>query len=61
MRNHIAQSSIEAAEKGDFCEARMLLKILENPFSEEPVDKILSEFDQDGKHFWLGFFNSLEV
>ncbi len=35
MRNYIAQNAIEAAEKGDYTEVRRVLKMLENPFSEE--------------------------
>jgi len=41
LRNHIVQNAIEKAEKDDFSEARALLKILENPYSEEPVEKII--------------------
>ncbi|CAF0971086.1 unnamed protein product, partial [Brachionus calyciflorus] len=46
LRNHIAQDAIENVDKNDFTGANMLLRILENPFSDEPVEKILSDFDQ---------------
>ena len=35
MRNYIAQNAIEAAEKGDYSEVRKVLKLLENPYSED--------------------------
>lgn len=54
LRNHLAQNAIEAAEgKEDFDEAKMLLKVLENPFSDEPLDKILSEFDKNSRLFCI--------
>ena len=46
LRNHIVQDAIEKAEINEFTHSRMLLKVLENAFSEDPVDKILAEFDQ---------------
>lgn len=49
LRNHLAQAAIEAADKGDFVEARMLLTVLENPFSDKPLEEILHEFDKNGK------------
>ena len=48
MRNHLAQVAIEGAENGDNTEAKMLLKVLENPFSEKPLGEILNEFDKNG-------------
>ena len=36
--------SIEMATVDKFVEAKMFLKLLENPYSDEPLDKILSEF-----------------
>ena len=45
----MAQAAIEAAENGDFSEARMILAVLENPFSDKPLEEILSQFDQKGK------------
>ena len=35
LRNYIAQNAIEAAEKGDYSEVRRVLKILENPYSDD--------------------------
>jgi hypothetical protein len=41
----VAQSAIESIEiNGLYNEAQMLLKILENVYSEEPLEKILEEF-----------------
>ncbi|CAH3179204.1 unnamed protein product [Porites lobata] len=34
LRNYIAQNAISAAEKGDFSEVQQLLKLLENPYSD---------------------------
>lgn len=52
LRNHIAQMAIEKAEKNDFSEARALLKLLENPFNDEPVERILEE-EFKGTCKWL--------
>jgi hypothetical protein len=38
------QNAIEKAEKNEYTEARALLKLLENPYSEEPIENLLSEF-----------------
>uniref|UniRef100_A0A8C5Z1T9 Selenoprotein O n=1 Tax=Marmota marmota marmota TaxID=9994 RepID=A0A8C5Z1T9_MARMA len=35
LRNYIAQSAIEAAEKGDFSEVRRVLKLLESPYHSD--------------------------
>lgn len=35
LRNYIAQNAISAAEKGDFTEVRRVLKLLENPYSDD--------------------------
>ena len=35
LRNYIAQRAIEKAEKGDYSEARKVLKLLENPYDEQ--------------------------
>jgi uncharacterized protein YdiU (UPF0061 family) len=37
LRNHLAQHAIELAQKKDFSEVARLLKILENPFTSQPV------------------------
>ncbi|KAM7433522.1 hypothetical protein ABFA07_016237 [Porites harrisoni] len=34
LRNYIAQNAISAAEKGDFSEVQQVLKLLENPYSD---------------------------
>jgi len=44
LRNHLAQDSIEHAERDDFERARIFLKILENPFSNESIENILIDF-----------------
>ncbi|MCA1624216.1 MAG: YdiU family protein [Acidobacteria bacterium] len=36
LRNHIAQSAIEKAQKGDYTEVNTLLEILQKPFDEKP-------------------------
>lgn len=38
LRNYIAQQAIDAAEKGDYSEARKVLKILQHPFSDDPLE-----------------------
>lgn len=38
LRNHIAQRAIDAAEKGDYSEARKVLKILQHPYSDDPLE-----------------------
>jgi uncharacterized protein YdiU (UPF0061 family) len=37
LRNHLAQNSIELAQKKDFSEVARLLKILENPYKSQAV------------------------
>lgn len=36
LRNHLAQAVIEKAESGDFGEVDVFLKVLQNPFDEQP-------------------------
>ena len=36
LRNHLAQTAIEKAQKKDYTEIERLLKILQNPFDEQP-------------------------
>ena len=36
LRNHLAQAAIERAQQGDFSETQRLLKVLEQPFDEQP-------------------------
>lgn len=38
LRNYIAQNAINAAEKGDYSEVNRVLKILENPYTEDDLD-----------------------
>ncbi|KAG2469110.1 SELO protein, partial [Polypterus senegalus] len=35
LRNYIAQNAIDAAERGDYSEVNRVLRVLENPFSDE--------------------------
>ena len=35
LRNWIAQRAIDAAEKGDYSEVRCVLRLLENPYSDD--------------------------
>jgi uncharacterized protein YdiU (UPF0061 family) len=44
LRNHIVQNAIVKAENNDFSEAKALLKLMENPYSNELLENILSEF-----------------
>jgi uncharacterized protein YdiU (UPF0061 family) len=39
LRNHLAQVAIERAQSHDFSEVMTLLKILSNPFSEQPENE----------------------
>jgi transposase-like protein len=57
LRNHIVQNTIEKAEKNEYTEARALLKLLENPYSEEPIENLLSEFF-NGKCKWSIFYET---
>jgi hypothetical protein len=43
----LAQKCIEEAEKENFLESKLLLKILENPFSDQPVENLLKEFNNE--------------
>ena len=36
LRNHLAQDAIEKAQRGDYAETDLLLKILQSPFDEQP-------------------------
>ena len=35
LRNYIAQNAIDAAEKGDYSEVHRVLKVLQNPYSDD--------------------------
>jgi uncharacterized protein YdiU (UPF0061 family) len=39
LRNHLVQNAIELAQKKDFSEAALLLKILENPYESQAVSE----------------------
>ena len=36
LRNHLAETAIRNAEQGDFGEVAQLLKVLRQPFDEQP-------------------------
>ncbi|KAM7284912.1 protein adenylyltransferase SelO, mitochondrial [Ixodes scapularis] len=48
LRNHVAQRAIDMAEKGDYSEVRKVLKILQHPYSDNPLGlKVCpAEFDE---------------
>lgn len=43
LRNHLAQTAIEKAQKKDYTEIEMLLGVLQNPFDEQSEAEIYSE------------------
>jgi serine/tyrosine/threonine adenylyltransferase len=44
LRNHLAQTAIERAQQGDFSETQRLLKVLEQPFDEQPQNEADAAF-----------------
>ena len=50
LRNHLAQDCIESVEKNDFLDSKILLTILESPFSIEPIETILKNIELDEEH-----------
>ena len=51
LRNYLAQTAIEKAEKKDFSEVRRLLAILRRPFDEQPEHEAYAEPPPDwGRH-----------
>jgi uncharacterized protein YdiU (UPF0061 family) len=42
LRNYLAQSAIELAQRDEFSEVQKLLRILENPFAEQPEHEAYS-------------------
>jgi uncharacterized protein YdiU (UPF0061 family) len=47
LRNHLAQTAIEKAQRQDFSEVARLLKVLETPFDEHPDCEDLAGFPPD--------------
>lgn len=48
LRNHVIQEAIERVESNrDNTAAKMLLKLVENPFSDEPLEELLKEFESE--------------
>ena len=47
LRNHLVQTAIERAQKGDYSETQRLLKILERPFDEQPHNEADAGFPPD--------------
>ncbi len=43
LRNHLAQRAIEKAENKDYLEIDALLKVLQNPFDEQPAMERFAE------------------
>lgn len=48
LRNHIAQQAIEQAQKGDYSKVDTLLKVLQNPFEEQPEMERFAEPPAEG-------------
>lgn len=50
LRNYIAQNAIAAAEKGDYSEVQRVLKLLENPYSDDVdlkyVDRVKAQVSE---------------
>jgi serine/tyrosine/threonine adenylyltransferase len=47
LRNHLAQTAIEAAKRGEFGETERLLKVLARPFDEQPEHEADAGFPPD--------------
>ena len=47
LRNHLGEEAIKSAEKGDFTEIEILLKILSSPFDENPEFQAYSDLPPD--------------
>ena len=50
LRNHLAQDCIESAEKDDFVETKIFLRLLENPFSTESIEDLLKDMNLDDNY-----------
>lgn len=44
LRNHLAEQAIQQAKRKDFSELATLLRLLESPFDEHPVSKLMPTF-----------------
>ena len=44
LRNHLAQTVIEAAQRGEFGDTERLLKVLERPFDEQPEHEAVAGY-----------------
>jgi uncharacterized protein YdiU (UPF0061 family) len=44
LRNHLAEVAIQRAQAGDFSETQRLLKVLEQPFDEQPEHSAYADF-----------------
>lgn len=47
LRNHLAESAIRAAHESDFEPTQRLLRILEQPFDEQPQHEVYADFPPD--------------
>ncbi len=47
LRNHLAQTAIDRAQRGDFTEVHRLHQVLQNPFTEQPAHADLADFPPD--------------
>jgi serine/tyrosine/threonine adenylyltransferase len=47
LRNHLAETAIEAARGGDFSETQRLLAVLQRPFDEHPEHAACADFPPD--------------
>ncbi len=49
LRNWIAQQAIDAAEKGDYSEVHRVLRLLENPYSDDAAVNMEADIGSNGK------------
>ncbi len=47
LRNHLAETAIEHARNGDFAEVARLLKVLQHPLDEQPLNEADAAFPPD--------------
>jgi uncharacterized protein YdiU (UPF0061 family) len=48
LRNYLAQAAIERAQQGDFAEVRLLARVLERPYDEQPEHAAYAAFPPPG-------------